>query len=288
MTLDFVERFAASQTWLDAVSNRLQPVVRKAVAKTGRHGADFLDGVWLGAPLHPAATDVPVGAATAAFALDAIGAVTRSPSIDRQADGALVISVAGALAAATTGLADYRYLFGDTRRLAVAHGLMNAVGTSLNLASLGLRATGRRGAGRLTSALGLTVMGLAAHLGGELTYGRGVRVDPNAEMGGPRDYTPVLDEAELQGAELRRVDVEGEAVLLTRSVNGELCAIGNKCSHFGGPLAEGERDGDTVICPWHASRFDVCTGKVLGGPAVFPQPRFEVRAREGKIELRRA
>ena len=87
---------------------------------------------------------------------------------------------------------------------------------------------------------------------------------------------------------MHRVELEGDAILLTRSIDGELCAIANVCSHFGGPLAEGERDGDVVVCPWHGSRFELCSGKVLGGPAVFPQPRFEARARDGKIELRRA
>ena len=53
-------------------------------------------------------------------------------------------------------------------------------------------------------------------------------------------------------------------------------------------LDEGERDGDTVVCPWHGSRFDVCTGAVESGPAVFPQPRFETRVRDGKVEIRAA
>jgi nitrite reductase/ring-hydroxylating ferredoxin subunit/uncharacterized membrane protein len=287
MTLEFVERVAASQTWLDGVSDRLQPMVREAVAKTGRRGADLLDGVWLGAPLHPALTDVPIGAMTAAVALDAVGVVTRSPAIARQADGALAISVASAFAAASTGVADWRYLRGETRRLAAAHGVMNAVGTTLSLTSLALRAGGHRGAGRMASALGLAVAGLAAHLGGALSFGMGVRVNPTSSASGPDDFEAVLDEAELQGMAMRRIDVEGEAVLLTRSTSGGLCAIANTCSHFGGPLDEGEREGDVVICPWHGSRFDVCSGKVRGGPAVFPQPRFEVRAREGKIELRR-
>ena len=287
MNLDFVERFAVSQRWLDEVSNQLQPIVRSAIAKTGSRGADFLDGVWLGAPLHPAVTDVPIGAATAAFILDTAGVVTRSPSLSRQADGVLAVSVAGAVAAATTGLADYRYLSGETRRLAVAHGLANALGTALNATSVALRLGKRRGAARVASTLGLTALGLASHLGGALTFGLGVRVNPNAEARGPRDYEAVLDETELHGMELRRVDVDGEAVLLTRSTDGRLCAIGNTCSHFGGPLDEGQRDGDVVVCPWHASRFDVCTGAVRGGPAVFAQPRFDVRAREGKIELRR-
>ncbi|MFL5840171.1 MAG: DUF2231 domain-containing protein, partial [Thermoleophilaceae bacterium] len=131
MTLDFAERLAASQTWLDGVSDRVQPIVREAVAKTGRSGADLLDGVWLGAPLHPALTDVPVGALTAAVALDAVGVATRSRVLDRQADGALAVSVAGALAAAATGLSDWRYLRGERRRLAAAHGLMNSAGLVL-------------------------------------------------------------------------------------------------------------------------------------------------------------
>jgi nitrite reductase/ring-hydroxylating ferredoxin subunit len=62
--------------------------------------------------------------------------------------------------------------------------------------------------------------------------------------------------------------VKCAAVLVTRSTSGDICAIANTCSHFGGPLAQGEREGDVVVCPWHGSRFDVCTGDVVGGPVV--------------------
>ena len=57
---------------------------------------------------------------------------------------------------------------------------------------------------------------------------------------------------------------------------------------LGGPLDEGEREGDTVVCPWHGSRFDLCTGEVRGGPAVYPQPRYEARVRAEKVEIRAA
>jgi Rieske Fe-S protein len=57
--------------------------------------------------------------------------------------------------------------------------------------------------------------------------------------------------------------------------------------HRGGPLDEGERDGDMVTCPWHGSWFDLCSGEVLRGPAGESQQRFENRVREGKIEVRR-
>jgi nitrite reductase/ring-hydroxylating ferredoxin subunit/uncharacterized membrane protein len=287
MTLDFAENFLASQTWLDGVSDRLQPIVLGVVAKGGRRGADLLDGVWLGAPLHPALTDIPVGALTAAVALDAIGVLTRSEAVARQADGALAVSVAGGLAAATTGLADWRYMRGESRRLAAGHGLLNAVGLTLNAASLALRLGHRRSAGRVASALGFAVGTMAAHVGGELSFGMGVRVNTTDRTGGPSEFVAVLDETEAGDTAMHRVEVEGEAILVTRSVDGELCAIADACSHFGGPLAEGRREGDVVICPWHGSRFELCTGKVREGPAVFPQPRFEARTRDGKIELRR-
>jgi nitrite reductase/ring-hydroxylating ferredoxin subunit/uncharacterized membrane protein len=288
MTLELAERLAASQTWLDGLSDRLQPIIRNAMAKSGRQTADLLDGVWLGAPLHPALTDVPVGALTAAVALDAVGIATRSRAVDRHADGALGVSVAGALAAAATGLADWRYMRGEKRRLAAGHGLLNVVGVAFNATSLGLRLADRRRAGQVSSAIGIAVAGLAAHLGGQLSFGMGVRVNQAQVGSGPREFQVVLDESQLEGTAMREVDVGGEAVLVTRSTSGELCAIANTCSHFGGPLAEGERDGDIVVCPWHGSRFDVCTGKVRGGPAVFPQPRFQCRARNGKIEVGRS
>jgi nitrite reductase/ring-hydroxylating ferredoxin subunit len=198
------------------------------------------------------------------------------------------VSVAAAFAAAITGLSDWRYMRGDTRRLAAAHGLLNVVGVACNATSLGLRLRGRRRAGRLTSLLGFGVGFMAAHFGGQLTFGMGVRVNPNSPAAGPTEFEPVLDESELEGMAMRGVMVDGQSILVTRSTSGEVCAIGGICSHFGGPLAEGERENDVVICPWHASRFDLCTGRVVGSPAVFPQPRFEVRIREGKIEIRRA
>jgi nitrite reductase/ring-hydroxylating ferredoxin subunit/uncharacterized membrane protein len=288
VTLETVKRLAASQAWLDGLSDRLQPIVREIVAKTGRRPADFLDGVWLGAPLHPALTDVPVGALTAAVALDAVGVVTDSAVVDRQADGALAVSIAGAVAAATTGLSDWRYLRGEKRRLAAGHGLLNIVGLAFNATSLGLRLAGRRRAGRVSSGLGFVVAAVAAHLGGELSFGLGVRVNQAQPASSAGEFRAVLDASQLERAEMRKVEVDGEAVLVARSVEGDLCAIANTCSHFGGPLAEGEREGDVVVCPWHGSRFDLCTGEVRGGPAVFPQPRFEVRERDGKVEARGA
>ena len=100
------------------------------------------------------------------------------------------------------------------------------------------------------------------------------------------EFSAVLEEGELAAGEMRAVDVDGIRVLVSRSEDRGVCAIANACTHVGGPLDEGERDGDVVICPWHGSRFDVCSGEVLRGPAKVPQQRFEARLRGGMVEVR--
>ncbi len=64
--LDRVERATA----LDGLVDALRRVIRRIVP-LGRL-ADALHGTWLGHPVHPALTDVPVGAWVAAAVLDAV------------------------------------------------------------------------------------------------------------------------------------------------------------------------------------------------------------------------
>ncbi len=172
--------------------------------------------------------------------------------------------------------------------MGMAHAVSNSVGLALNTASLLLRASGHRNAGRLAFLAGYSLNGIGAHLGGELSYKYGLRVNRNAfENTGPDDFVPVLDETELSQDEMRRVEVSGTAVLLSRSgKDGKVCAIAATCNHMGGPLEQGDREGDTVVCPWHESRFDLCSGKTIDGPAVFPQSGYQTRVREGKIEVK--
>jgi len=280
-------RLTRSQPWLDDLAERLQPRVSEAVtSRSWLH--DLLDGTWLGTPLHAALTDVPVGAWSAAFALDTISALTGSPAARTAADGALAVGVAGAVPTALTGTSDWRDLTGESRRIASLHGLLNTVGLTLNVASLACRRQDKRERGRALSALALAVSGTAAHLGGELSFGLGVRVNQTFDGAQPTEFTTVSDQndAPLAAGEMHRVTLDGTAVLLARTQSGQLCAIANTCSHLGGPLNEGPREGDVVTCPWHGSRFDLRSGRVLEGPAVFPQPRYEVREHDGEIQMR--
>jgi nitrite reductase/ring-hydroxylating ferredoxin subunit len=63
---------------------------------------------------------------------------------------------------------------------------------------------------------------------------------------------------------LAEVDDEEVAVY---NVSGTFCATYNACPHAEGPLNQGTLAGSIVTCPWHGSQFDVCTGKVVRGPA---------------------
>jgi nitrite reductase/ring-hydroxylating ferredoxin subunit/uncharacterized membrane protein len=287
VSLELTKRIANSVPWLDDVAKRAQPPVQRFFSARPRLH-NLLDGTWLGVPLHPALTDVPVGAWTSAFALDLVAAVTGSETAAQAADGALAVGVAGALPAAATGTADWRDLIGEERRIATVHALLNVAGLALNIASLTQRARGHRTAGRALSAGGLAISGTAAHLGGELSFGLGVRVNHTFADAQPSEFVAVADEADVRGLDVMSVSVDGTKVLIARSQSGELCAIANTCSHLGGPLNEGTRDGDVIVCPWHGSRFDLCSGTVLEGPAVFTQPRYDVRTNNGKIELRTA
>jgi nitrite reductase/ring-hydroxylating ferredoxin subunit len=262
---------------LDPLSEPVQDAVR-AVPRPVR---DVLDGVWFGNPLHPALTDVPLGAWTAAAALDLVGS--------EAADGALAVGILGALPAAATGLNDWSHLRGESRRIGTVHALLNTAGLALNVASLVARRRGHRGLGRMLSGIAYAGAAFSAHLGGHLSFGLGVRVNHTA-FESPRDkFAPVCDEADLEGGKLVRVELGGAAVVVSRSEkSGDACAIAATCSHLGGPLDKGERDGDTVVCPWHGSRFDLCSGEVQAGPAVYPQPRYEARIRAGRVEIRAA
>jgi len=283
MPLTFASRFAASQRWADPLAERLQPLIRRAVSSPPVR--NLLDGVWLGAPLHPALTDVPVGAWTTALLLDSGSVVSRDKALGAAADRALAVGTIAAVPAAVTGLNDMRDLVGQSRRIAMVHALVNVLGLSLSTASLAYRHKGRRGLARGLSGLGYLTSSTAAHLGGKLSFALGIRVNRTVGQSVPESFVPVLDAADLQGEKLRQVEVDGVPVLLARTRAGEVCALASTCTHLGGPLAEGSREGDTVTCPWHGSRFDLRTGAVVEGPAVFVQPRLEARVRNDRIEV---
>ena len=276
------------QDWLEPTSDVVQRAANKSLTggKVRHMLDDVLNGKWLGHPVHPAITDVPVGAWTVGLALDSVELITGREEFIPGADAALTIGVVGALGSAVTGLAQWQYTDSRSRRLGLAHALLNTGALGLYGASLICRARGKRGAGHVTALAGYAITIASAYLCGDLVFGERIGVDHTTEQELPAEYTPALRESELPENTLKRVEVEGVPVLLVRQ-GSKIYALDEVCSHLGGPLAEGQLVDCSVVCPWHSSRFALEDGRVLDGPATFRQHRFETRVRDGQIEVRR-
>jgi nitrite reductase/ring-hydroxylating ferredoxin subunit len=263
---------------LDAVADPVAGVVSKLVGP--RLVRNVLSGTNLGHPLHPALTDLPIGAWGMATLLDRGG-----PRCEPGADLLVGAGVVAALPTAVAGLNDWSDTIGPERRVGVVHAMANVTALGLYVGSLLARQAGRRRAGKALAGAGLSVLVIGAYLGGHLSFARAVNVNRTAFEDRPRDWTPVLSEAQLGEGQHRRVSADGAPVLVAR-VAGQVWALANTCSHAGGPLDEGTvRDG-CVVCPWHGSTFRLTDGEIVRGPASTPQPSYETRVRDGKIELR--
>ena len=288
MASEGLMKVVEQQEVLEQLSNQVQPLVRdafKAAGPAGQEVKNFLHGTWLGHPLHPALTDIPLGAWTTAVALDAMESISGRKEFGSGADVAITVGLLGAVGAAATGLTDWSETDGRARKVGLLHGVLNASATALYVTSLVLRRKKRRSAGLGFAMLGYAVSSASAYLGGHLVFSEQIGVNHAAAQEMPKEFVSVMPDAELAEGELRRVDADNVPVLLVRR-HGVVCALAHTCSHLGGPLSEGKLDGDVVQCPWHGSRFDVRDGSVVDGPATFPQPCFDVRVREGQIEVR--
>src|SRR2546429_5777361 len=93
---------------------------------------DFLNGVWFGHPLHPAITDVPIGAFVVALVLDLMGARPAGTA-------AIGIGVLFMIVAALVGYADYIDLEGKPRRFGTVHSSLMLVAAVIYLVSFAMR-----------------------------------------------------------------------------------------------------------------------------------------------------
>ncbi len=85
---------------------------------------------------------------------------------------------------------------------------------------------------------------------------------------------------EIPDGSIREFQVNGTTMAVA-NVDGKFYAINNTCLHRGGPLGQGELEGNVVTCPWHGWQYDVTTGKVTMNPAVGVQTyAVEVRGED--------
>ena len=258
--------------WLSALFHPIRPV------------QSFLNGTWLGHPVHSAVTDVPVGAMTVSIVADLI-------SQHVVADIAMVIGILAMVAAAVTGLADYTEVDGNARNRATVHGTIMVITLLVYLLSLAIRSGNPtdRLLPVVLAVIGYLLLTLGAAIGGDLVYVIGTHVNRHAWRGAGAKWI-ALDLGSLPDIP------EGGPTKLRAGINDlvvvrqgdRILALHAQCAHAGGPLPEGEIVDGQIQCPWHGSRFRLDNGHVSRNPAMYDQPAYDVRrADAGGWEVRR-
>jgi nitrite reductase/ring-hydroxylating ferredoxin subunit len=300
--VDAMERKKAAEGWLDGWLRRqgwmepLSEFVQKivggfygALGGPGRTLKSLMHGTWpLGHPLHPALTDVPLGAWFAAVVLGFVAYAWSAipPAVE---PAVLAVGVLVGLGAAAAGYTDFHETYGLERRAGLLHGLTMTLVLLVMIASLAvtLSSPAGHGLGLWIATIGLLIALFGAYVGGHLTFRFGTMVNRNAFTEFPSDWLDAGTAADYPEGELKLAHAGSVPVLVVRR-GGVLNAIANTCSHAGGPLNEGSLNGNVVTCPWHGSRFCVLDGAVKGGPATFSQPVFLVREESGRVRLKAA
>jgi len=258
--------------WLSALFHPIRPI------------QNFLNGTWLGHPVHAAVTDVPIGALTVAIVADVIG----QPLV---ADVSMVIGVLGIVAAAVTGLADYTEVDGTARNRATVHGTVMVITLVVYLVSLLIRSGNPPD--RVVP-IGLGIIGyllllLGGEIGGDVVYLIGTHVNRHAWRGAGTKWIALdlggLPDIPEGGPTKLRAGINDLAVVRE---GDRILAVHAVCAHAGGPLPEGALVDGQIQCPWHGSRFRLADGYVTRGPAMYDVPAYEVRrAESGGWEVRR-
>ena len=264
----------------EAVAKTIRGLIPRGPVK------DTLSGTPLGHALHPLLTDLPIGTWTSAAVLDLVGGPAARPAAERL----IATGILAAVPTAASGLndwADTTPASDSVRRVGAVHAVANVTALALYAASLAARRRGNHGRGVALGLAGVGALTVGVHLGGHLSYAQGVGVDRTAFESGADEWTEVLDDAALGEGELRHAEADGRPVVLAR-VRGEVHALGDTCAHRGGSLSDGELVGDCVECPLHGSRYRLTDGSVERGPSAYPQPVYDVRVENGRIELREA
>jgi len=263
---------------LDGAAQAISGAVQRRIG-TGA-GADALHGTWLGQPVHPALTGLPMGFWTSAAVLDFV------PGSQRASRALIALGLAGSVPAAAAGLADWAALHREQQRVGLAHGAANAGAWALFAGSLVARASGRDASGRFLALGGLATLTAGAYLGRHLAFALGAgasHAEPVAHLA-PLGWNDLCRIYDLPDGRVTRRQL-GYLSLAVVRLGSDVLVLADRCAHLGGPLHQGaltEAGGAPCLsCPWHGSTYRLADGAVVHGPATARQPAFDTRIAEG-------
>jgi nitrite reductase/ring-hydroxylating ferredoxin subunit/uncharacterized membrane protein len=276
------ERIAGSLPWLDSAAEALHSAFDPILGQDGNPTVkDALYGTWLGHPLHPLMTDLPIGFWTSSMVLDLLG-------MEEGADLTLKLGTVSALGAAVTGVAQWHDLqeMETPKRLGTLHAMLNVAATASYGMSWVLRDKDARGTARLFSTTGFMLASVSGMIGGDLSFRLGIGVSRVAFEEPSGEWVSIGPLSDFEDGALRRVEQDELEPLVVLREGDSVFAASATCTHVGGPMDEGERDGTCVTCPWHGSQFDLRDGRVIHGPATSPLYAYETRIIGDKVEVR--
>jgi nitrite reductase/ring-hydroxylating ferredoxin subunit/uncharacterized membrane protein len=256
-----------------------------------------------GHPLHPALIPFPFAFLVGAFVFDLAGYLLERPGLWITGWYLAPAGVGMALVAAVPGAIDYFTTVpprSSGRRRATKHAAVNLLAVALFAVAWFVR-----GHPEVPSEPGtLVVQGVAAALltlggwmGGTLVFRNQIGVDHRYANAGKwqvdtvrrerlqDDETDVGPADELGPDQMKLLRVGERRIVIGRTDQG-FVAFDDRCTHRGGPLADGVLACGVVQCPWHGSQFDVQTGAVKRGPAGEGIRTYDVRERDGRLWLR--
>ena len=208
--------------WLSALFRPIRPI------------KSFLNGSWLGHPVHSAATDIPIGTLLLTVILDIAGQTAA-------ADIALAATILFMLAAAATGVADYTDTDGTARTRATLHATVMVGALVVLLVSLGLRFAGAtdRTIPVALSIIGFLIVTAGAYVGGDVVYAFGNMVSRHAFRGVGTKWVrleigDVTDLATLPEATPTKAKAGMNDLVIVR-MGETVHALHAVCAHAGGP-----------------------------------------------------
>ena len=279
------ERIVAATAALDGPGSVIAKKIR-GLLPSGGGIKDVLSGVPIGHAIHPLLTDVPIGAWTSATILDLAGGKGSRPAAQKLV-GVGLAAAAPTFVTGWTDWADSEPGDDTVRRLGLVHAVSNGTAAIMYALSYGARRRGAHSQAVVFGLAGAGALGAGGWLGGDLVFARGVGVNQTVFDEEPAEWTPVLD-ASMLADDRPAHALAGELPLVIVRRNGTVYALADRCAHRGGPLHEGELEGDCIACPWHGTRFRLDDGSVERGPSAYPQPVYEARVQDGRVEVRAA